>query len=86
MFQVYSLESILEPLLFSIFMNDMFYFIKDALLLNFADDTAVSTYSDSVDDLITDLQKESENAIDWFRSNKIVVNPDKFQSLTSLEN
>ena len=31
--------------------------------------------------LITNLQKESENAINWFRSNEMVVNPDKFQSI-----
>ena len=43
--------------------------------------------SNSVDDWITDLEKESESAIDWFRSNEMVVNPDKFQSIiTGLEN
>ena len=35
-----------------------------------------------VDGLITKLQKESENAINWLRSNEMVVNPDKFQSTT----
>ena len=38
---------------------------------------SIATSSDSVDDLITELQKESENVIDWFCSNKMVVNPDK---------
>ena len=73
--------SILEPLLYNIVINDLFYFIKDLKLLNCADDNTIATFSKSVDDLITDLQKESENAIDWFRSNKMVVNPDKFQSI-----
>ena len=72
--------SILGPLLFNIFINDLFYFRKDAQLLNFANDNTIAT-SDSVDDLIIDLHKESENAIDWFRLNKMVVNPDKFQSI-----
>ena len=72
--------SILGPLHFNIFINDLFYFRKDAQLLNFADDNTIAT-SDSVDDLIIDLHKESENAIDWFRLNKMVVNPDKFQSI-----
>ena len=31
--------------------------------------------------LITELQKESEKAIGWFSSNKMVVNPDKFHSI-----
>ena len=74
-------RSILGSLLFHIFINDLFYFIKDAQILNFADDNTIAIFSNSVDDLITDLQKESENAIDRFRSNEMVVNPDKFQSI-----
>ena len=74
-------RSILGLLLFKIFINDLFYFLKDAQLLNFIDDNTIATFSNSVDDLITDLQKESENAIDWFCSNKMVVNLDKFQSI-----
>ena len=70
--------SILGPLRFNIFINDLFYYIKDAQLLNFADDNKIAAFSNSVDDLTTDLQKESENAID---SNEMVVNPDKFKSI-----
>ena len=71
--------SILRPLLFKTFINDMFYFIRSAQLLNFADDNTIATYSNSADDLITDLQTQSENSIDWFRYKEMVVNPDKFQ-------
>ena len=71
--------SILRPLLFKTFINDMFYFIRSAQLLNFADDNRIATYSNSADDLITDLQTQSENSIDWFRYKEMVVNPDKFQ-------
>ena len=66
--------SILGPLLFNIFTNDMFYLIKDTQFFNFANDNTIATFSNSVDELITDLQKESENAIDCFRSIEIVVN------------
>ena len=34
--------SILEPLIFNIFMNDLFYFVKHANLFNYADDNFVS--------------------------------------------
>ena len=71
--------SILRPLLFKTFINDMFYFIRSAQLLNFADDNTIATYSNSADDWITDLQTQSENSIDWFRYKEMVVNPDKFQ-------
>ena len=65
--------SILGPLLFNIFINDLFYLIKDAQLFNFANDNTIATFSNSVDELITDLRKESENAIDCFRSIEMVV-------------
>ena len=42
--------SILRPLLFKTFINDMFYFIRSAQLLNFADDNTIATYSNSADD------------------------------------
>ena len=45
---------ILGPLLFNIFKNDLFFFIKDAQLLNFADNNTIPTFSNSVDDLISD--------------------------------
>ena len=73
--------SILGSLLFNILINNLFYFIKDAQLLKFTDDNTIATCSNSVDNLINDLQKESENATDWFRSNEMVLNPDKFQSI-----
>ena len=48
-------RSILGSLLFNIFINDLFYFIKDAELLNFADDSTTAMFSNSVDDLHTEL-------------------------------
>ena len=66
--------SILGPLLFNIFIND-------AQLLNFADDNTIAVFSDSVDHLITDLQKHFKNTIGLFLLNKMVINPNKFQSV-----
>ena len=56
--------STLGPMFFNIFINDLFYFIKDVQLLNDANDNKITAFSNSVDDLITDLQQESENAMD----------------------
>ena len=44
-------SSILGTLPFNIFINNLFYFIKDAQLLNFADDNTTATFSNSVDHL-----------------------------------
>ena len=74
-------RSILGPLLFNIFISDLFYSIKGTQLLIFADGNTIAILLNSADDLIADLQKESENAIDWFRLNEMIVNPHKFQSV-----
>ena len=32
------------------------------------------------------LEKESESAIDWFKNNSMIANPDKFQAITLSKN
>lgn len=73
------LSRIVEPLYLGISINYLFSFIKEAKLL--VDYNATVTFSDNANKLTTELQKESEKAIGWFCSNKLVFNPDKFQSV-----
>jgi len=72
--------SILGPIIFNIFINDIVYFIKSDLG-NFADDNSISDAATNIPDLIKILEKESTNAIEWFRSNDMIVNPEKFQAI-----
>ena len=73
--------SILGPLLFQIFMNDIFYFKKKSKIFNYADDNTV-TYSDkSLETTKEVLVDESIICIDWFKNNKMQANPDKFQAI-----
>lgn len=71
--------SILGPLLFNIFINDIFYFVKHGTLYNYADDNTLSFSSPDYDHLISTLESESQVLIDWFKENKMQANPDKFQ-------
>ena len=73
--------SILGPLLFNVFINDIFYFIKHSSLYNYADDNTLSFSSPDYDILISTLEAESQVLIDWFKDNKMQANPDKFQVL-----
>ena len=71
--------SILGPILFNIFMNDLFYLLQNDLH-NFADDTT-SAVSQTISDLTHLLAFKSNLAIDWFRWNSMIVNPDKFKAI-----
>ena len=55
--------SILGPILFHIFINDLLLFINEAKLANFADDNTICAAKRDLNELIRLLEKESEVAI-----------------------
>jgi hypothetical protein len=67
--------------LFNIFINDIFYFIYDSSLYNYADDNTLSNSGYDLDKIINTLDKDSLNLIDWLTSNQMKANPDKFQAI-----
>jgi exonuclease III len=68
--------SILGPLLFNIFISDLFLFVPNCDIANYADDnTPYST--GKTDDIILNLQTNIEIMLDWFTSNKMKANPQK---------
>ena len=73
--------SILEPILFNIFINDLLFWISNSELLNLADDNTINAAENTTEELISTLEKESEVAIDWFVSKEMFVNPDSFKQL-----
>ena len=73
--------SILGPILFNIFLNDLLTTLENSEIYNFADDNTISSISKEKQALLTTLEKDSEKAIDWFRQNNMIVNPQKFRSL-----
>ena len=73
--------SIVGPALFNCFFNDFFYFIDKASVHNFADDNSLSAFGSNIKNLKLILESESKAAISWFQSNKMIVNPGKFQGI-----
>ena len=73
--------SILGPLIFNIFLNDLFYFVKQGSMYNYADDNSVSVSHRELNILTRQLQTEAEVTIQWFADNAMEANPAKFQGL-----
>ena len=77
--------SIVGPTLFNSFFNDFFYFIDKASVHNFADDNSLGALESNIKNLKLILESESKTVISWFQSNKMIVNPGKFQVLSSIK-
>ena len=71
--------SVLGPLLFNIFLNDLFYCDIDSAICNYADDNHLCNSRKSIDDLKVAIEKDAFQAFTWFKSNNMDANPDKFQ-------
>ena len=71
--------SILSPFLFNVFMNDLFLFIQNCKLYNYADDNSMIYSSPDINAILTNLKHDCNNAIKWFGDNSMKANPDKFQ-------
>ena len=68
--------SILGPLLFLCFINDL-HTVTDLLTLLFADDTAGLKSGLNLNELITKVNTEVNKLANWFRANKMAVNVSK---------
>ena len=68
--------SILDPILFNIFINDLFLWLTKSDLHNFADDNTIAVTCKNLDDLLHTFEKEWESAVDWFRKNNMIANSD----------
>ena len=50
-------------------------------LHNFADDNTIAVACKNLNNLLRTLEKESESALDWFRTNNMIANPDRFHAI-----
>ena len=74
--------SVLGPLLFNIYINDLFLFITSTHPCNFADDTTLSACDVNIENLIHNLEDDTLSAIIWFEANYMKLNQDKCHFLT----
>ena len=73
--------SILGPFLFNIFMNDIFYFVRECDLYGYADDNTLSKAANDAASLKRAHGRDTANTLSWFTENYMSANPDKFQAI-----
>ena len=72
-------ESILGPLLFNIFINDIFFLVGKLEIRNFADDNTIYSCGKDLPKIKKDLICVMKNILKCFRLNSVKFNLEKFQ-------
>ena len=65
--------SVLGPILFNFYINDLFLFIKQATLYNYADDSTMDFFQD-----FFKFSRVARVALNWVKQNHIIANPEMF--------
>ena len=69
--------SILVPLLFNIFINDLFFCVKNSEICNYADDNSLTVADADLDKIIAKLETDIDILNTWFINNGMLLNEDK---------
>ena len=69
--------SILGPLLFNIFINDIFFFLEKTKIANYADDNTTYTVEKDIMTLLKSLESDTFTVVNWFRFNEMKSNQGK---------
>ena len=75
--------SILGPLLFNIFLCDMFLFCNDIDFASYADNSTPYCIGKTPEEVISQLEKSSKSIFEWFEINGMKANPDQCHLLVS---
>ena len=68
---------ILGPLLFNIFLCDLFLIMENIDIASYADDNTPHTTENSIEEVIQKLENAAKTLFHWFSDNQIKANPDK---------
>ena len=78
--------SILGPILFNIFLSDLFLVVKDVNFASYAEDNTIYQSANNVEDVINDMQLSAEKLFRWFSDNQMKGNTDKCHLIMSRNN
>ena len=78
--------SILGPLLFNIFINDIFLFLDKTKIAKYADDNSTYTGKETMEEMLKILETETCLVLNWFTSNEMKSNDDKCHLIVANHN
>ena len=78
--------SILGPLLFNIYMCDLFLCDCETNIINYADDTTLYACEPNMDLVLSKLEKDTSTVFTWFQNNYLKANSGKSHLLTTSDN
>ena len=70
-------SSVLGPILFNIFMCDMFLILGTTCVTGYADDNTPFAVIENIADVIKALEEIGENSVNWLSNNDMKLNTDK---------
>ena len=73
--------SVLEPLLFNLFTNDIFFLVNDTEVCNYADDTTIFACDSDVNKVQYRLEVDASRLSKWFVDNRMKLNDAKYHFL-----
>ena len=69
--------SVLGPLLFNAFVNDIFLLVRCTNICNYADDTTILACHPTLETIIRQLETDGTLVAEWFSENYLKLNDDK---------
>ena len=69
---------LLEPLLFNIFLADLFFVVNDSDIASYVNSNTPNVIADNMDDLITSLEQALNPLFEWLQNNLLKSNTETF--------
>ena len=69
--------SVLGPLLFNVFINDLFFLVEETDICNYADDTTIYVCGHELEHIVSSLETDAQKLSKWFLHNCMKLNHDK---------